>query len=115
MKWDYSKVDTPTIYVDVDGTLLLWKGRYGDGVPKANAALIAHLSAAANAGTLIYLWSRAGAAHAKQAAEFCGCRHLFTAFLHKPQQTFDDDYGWLDAVERGGPAPPKGIVKAVSW
>ena len=101
-KWDYSHVDHPTIYVDVDGTLLIWQSRMGVGNPEPNSALLAHLTRKRAAGTQIYLWSRGGAEHARMAAQYCQAEHLFDGFLQKPQEMFDDSYGWLDAVERHG-------------
>lgn len=100
MKWDYSEVDTPTVYVDVDGTLLLWRGRYGDGTPLINAPLVERIRQQHKDGVRIYVWSRAGAKHAKMATTFCGIVDIVSGHMHKPQEMVDDDFGWLNAAQR---------------
>ena len=110
MRWDYSEVDTPTVYVDVDGTLLLWRERYGKGVPLINEPLVNSLRHQHEGGTMIYLWSRGGAKHAEMAADFCGIKRIVAGYMHKPQMMVDDDFRWLDAAFRVDPAKKTVLV-----
>ena len=87
-----------TVYVDVDGTLLIWPGprpgrvpRKGElefGLPPAvNTKLVKRLR---DSGAQIIIWSRGGEAHAEYAARFCGLDDIVTACLTKPDLIVDD-------------------------
>jgi TPR repeat protein len=81
-----------TIYVDVDGTLILKNGT-------VNTQLINFLEnmSEANGGDYqLILWSMAGHAHAEEVAEELKITHLFEHILTKPGYMIDDDgKNWL--------------------
>jgi len=77
-----------TIYVDVDGTLILKDG-------KTNQDLIDFLIAKANTYEL-NLWSMAGERHAREVADRLKITSLFSHILTKPGYMIDDDgKNWL--------------------
>lgn len=81
-----------TIYVDVDGTLILKNGT-------VNTHLINFLEnmSEANGGDYqLILWSMAGHAHAETVAEELNITRLFEHILTKPGYMIDDDgKNWL--------------------
>lgn len=90
--------ETPAVYVDVDGTLLLWPdrpgrvprpGEPGHGKPPTiNKALADALRAWHRGGRCLVLWSRGGKAHCEYAAQLCGLKP--DACLPKPRVAIDD-------------------------
>lgn len=77
-----------TIYVDVDGTLILKNG-------ETNQDLIDFLISKANTYELI-LWSMAGERHAREVADRLKITSLFSHILTKPGYMIDDDgKNWL--------------------
>lgn len=92
--------ETPTIYVDVDGTIVYWPEpspgeapmpghpRFGEW-PEINWPMVDALKKFYQPGkTCLVIWSRAGAAHAKKMAEYCGLSA--DAYLPKPRLAVDD-------------------------
>ena len=85
-------------YVDVDGTLVIWPGPKAGRVPRRNHPHCGELPAINHElvnklikqDERIIVWSRGGAKHAKDAAEFCGIMHLVIACLEKPRTVIDD-------------------------
>lgn len=94
-----------SIYVDVDGTLLLWPGGRPGRVPRRtepgfgespaiNSALVASLiewkiSEVAEGRTLV-VWSHGGRGHAELAGRLTGLTPYVDAFLPKPRLWIDD-------------------------
>lgn len=102
--WPMPEFDMETAFVDVDGTLLLWpSGAVGEGTPAPNTALVRRLRAWKAKDRRIYLWSRGGESHARQAAAFCDASDLFDAFLNKPSVMIDDAHRWMERVKREAP------------
>lgn len=104
--------NTPTIYCDVDGTLLFWPGEdpgcppmdaddplLGQA-PVINQPLVDALKAWHAKGNVLVVWSRAGGAHARKAAEMCGLSP--DACLPKPRIAFDDRPRSIEANDRHG-------------
>ncbi len=94
-----------TIYVDVDGTLLLWpggrpgrvprKGESGFGAPPAiNEKLVNALKlwklAEVDQGRTLVIWSHGGRVHAELAGRLTGLSQYVDAFLPKPRLWIDD-------------------------
>lgn len=83
---------TNHVFVDVDGTLLIWPTRAGSPgpgeVPKVNQPLVDQLKAwkVKTGGTLV-IWTRGGTAHAEMARKLCGLDAICVA---KPEVTIDD-------------------------
>ena len=95
--------DQPTIFCDVDDTLILWS-RCVDGCPAVNGPLCARLEAAKAVGYCIWLWSFGGPAHAKAAAVYCGITDIVDGYCWKPSIVIDDNHAWLDRrLERQAP------------
>ena len=81
-----------TIFIDVDGTLLI------DG--QANKKLVAWLSAVPAGQFEIILWSSRGKDHAEKAARFTGTTSYFAAIISKPNYIIDNDgLKWVRLVE----------------
>lgn len=86
------------IYVDVDGTLLIWPGEAGrvprpgephhGGPPAINVPLVEQLKAWHRAGRALVFWSRNGTKHCQMAARLTGLKPL--ACLPKPNAAIDD-------------------------
>jgi len=77
-----SNTDSGMLFVDVDGTLLMWPGKagrvprkgeehYGE-VPNINRAMLETIYEAMTAGRQVVIWSTGGTDHAKMAATLCG-------------------------------------------
>lgn len=78
-------IDLPAIYVDVDDTLVRSVG--SKRIPmSAIVALVRSLKGRAT----LFLWSRGGAAYAREAATELGIADCFEAFLPKPRLLLDD-------------------------
>lgn len=98
-----------TIFVDVDGTLILWSenrpGKAFSGVPKMNMRLIRWLIEwrRKNPEGNIYVWSTSGAIHAEWAVEFCGLEELIDGAMAKPDLIVDDSFTWLKKRARMHP------------
>lgn len=87
------------LYVDVDGTLLLWPGdrpgrvprrgepHYGEP-PAVNTSLVTELKRWHQPPRTLVIWSHGGAAHAAMAANLCGLSPA--ACLPKPSCAIDD-------------------------
>jgi len=89
----------PAIFVDVDGTLILWSNRNGRLVHKLNRALVEHLTETDNEADLI-LWSRRGRQYAQRMAEHHRVDHLFVAIIGKPTAIIDDEgLEWMRGVK----------------
>ncbi len=71
------------IFVDVDLTLVDAQGRLLDGARDA-------LERLKDSGCHLFLWSTAGAEHARAVAERHGLTHLFESFSAKPDIVIDD-------------------------
>lgn len=97
--------ETPTIYVDVDGTLVFWPGPDPGEAPipwhpslapssrhpwpAINQPLVDRLNAWYRPHSrCLVVWSRAGALHARQVAQYCGL--TAHAYLPKPRMAIDD-------------------------
>jgi predicted HAD superfamily phosphohydrolase YqeG len=76
----------PAIYVDVDDTLVRSFGSKRIPMP----ATVALVKALKDRGAVLYLWSRGGAAYARETAEELKIADCFEAFLPKPQLLLDD-------------------------
>lgn len=104
------KGETPTIYVDVDGTLLIWPGKAGrpprEGeagfgeIPKVNAPLVEALRRWHRDGKVLVFWSRGGTKHCEFAAQLCGLKP--NACLPKPRIAIDDAPRTVTAGEPKG-------------
>jgi hypothetical protein len=99
------------IYVDIDGTLLIWPGQKSGRPPRRNEELYGVPPSVneklANAlrewhksGKSLVLWSRGGADHCRKAAKMC--RLEPDACLPKPYATFDDAPNTVTRNERKG-------------
>lgn len=75
------------VYVDVDDTLVRWAG--SKCIPRT--LVIDKIKLRAAAGDELYLWSRAGAEHARRVADFLEIADLFVAILPKPDLIIDDE------------------------
>lgn len=96
--------DRDTVFVDVDGTLLIWPtGRAGEGQPIRNLDLCLKLQAWKTPDRRIYVWSKGGHAHARRAVEFCELGDIVSGCLEKPTRMVDDSFAWLDKVRRESP------------
>jgi hypothetical protein len=95
-----------SIYVDVDGTLLLWpwrkpgvvprQGEDGFGLPPTlNTILIETLRKWHRGDRTLVLWSFNGGEHAKMAASLCNLNP--DACLPKPRAIVDDTHKWLNS------------------
>jgi len=92
MTWEMPYKDAPTLYVDVDGTLLTWPGGVGSGTPKPNEQTVAYIRGwLAQSRARVYIWSFGGAEHAHNAARFCGIENLVSGYIGKPTEILDDD------------------------
>lgn len=85
---------TDHVFVDVDGTLLDWRGAVcgtWEAKPTINQRLVAELKKwkEKRGGTLV-VWSTGGPSHAKRAADYCG---LDALCIGKPDIAVDD---WLN-------------------
>ena len=98
------------IYVDVDGTLILWPGGLPgrmprptkDGVdpgfgedPVSNGPVIKRLREMYDNGYEIFVWSRGGRDHAVTVVKFIGIEDIVSQCLPKPLSMIDDDWLWL--------------------
>lgn len=102
------------VFVDVDGTLLLWPGdkpgrppRPGDTghgeEPTVNEAVVARVRELHAQGYQIVLWSSGGAFHAQDASRRCDIRPLVHAHVAKPSVIIDDaGIRWIDKRYRKG-------------
>lgn len=100
--------ETPAIYVDVDGTLLIWpgkpgrvprKGEAGHGFPpRINYRLVNALQNWHRCGKVLVLWSRGGVGHCEYAARLCGLAP--DACLPKPRIAIDDSPKTITAGEK---------------
>lgn len=102
--------NTPVVYVDVDGTLLLWPGKAGrvprpgeaghGELPTLNQPLIDALKRWHRDGKVLVLWSRGGTEHCRFAAKLCGLDP--DACLPKPKLAIDDGPRSVTAGEDRG-------------
>lgn len=74
------------IYVDVDDTLIRSAGSKRIPMP----ATVKLVRALHDHGAVLYLWSRGGAAYAREVAEELGIVQCFETFLPKPELLVDD-------------------------
>lgn len=74
------------IFVDVDDTLVRTVGSKRIPMP----ATVKLVRALRDHGASLYLWSRGGAAYAREVAEDLRIAECFTAFLPKPELLLDD-------------------------
>lgn len=79
-------MNTPTVFVDVDDTLVRSVGTKRIPMPR----VIAHIKTLYQEGAVLYLWSSGGADYARQSAEELGIADHFVAFLPKPTMIIDD-------------------------
>lgn len=102
------------LYVDVDGTLLLWPGDDPGSVPRPgepghgqaptiNTAVVMLINARHSAGWQIIVWSNGGARHAELAAKHAGVFNLCHACLAKPRAMVDNAWSWWDRIEKLDP------------
>lgn len=93
-----------SVYVDVDGTLLLWPGRSPGAVPRpaeaghgeppaVNEPLVDVVKKWHRDGRTPVVWSQGGAKHARMAADLCGLAP--GACLRKPAAVVDDHLTWF--------------------
>jgi len=75
------------IYVDVDDTLVRSVGSKRIPIPH----VVQHVRDLFAAGAELYLWSRGGAAYARDTAQELGIADCFRAFLPKPTAILDDE------------------------
>lgn len=99
-----------TLFVDVDGCLLIWRGdkpgrtpRPGEPhehePPDVNRDLVARIN---ETGLPVVVWSRGGSKHARYAADICGLKKV-VACISKPRVMVDDSFTWIEkskAVQR---------------
>ena len=101
------------VFVDVDGTLLLWPGERpgrvprpgepGHGQPPAiNRGLVDALKAWHGDGRVLVIWSRGGIDHCRMAAQLCCLKP--DACVPKPDAAIDDGPRSVTAGE------PKGFI-----
>ena len=92
------------IYVDVDGTLLIWPepdpgvyyvGQENTQEPKINEKVVDQIKLFHEGGWEIVVWSANGREHAQWAVDFCGIGPYIIAVLKKPLIFIDDSYVWL--------------------
>ena len=93
MTWEMPYKDAPTLYVDVDGTLLKWpSGQAGSVRPAINEAAVSYIRQwKLRPKSRVYIWSFGGQEHAENAAEFCCIKHLIDGYIGKPTEILDDD------------------------
>ncbi len=90
-----------TIFVDVDGTLIIWSGdrpgRAFSGSPKVNTKLIDFLKTAKkeNPNVKIYVWSTGGQDHARWAVDYADLNGYVDYCMAKPGLIVDDSFTWL--------------------
>ena len=100
------------VYVDVDGTLLLWPGTTpgfrNEYEPIVNVALVKALQAwhRVDPTRTLVVWSANGASHAVYATMKANISNIVTVHLTKPQVFVDDSMQWYE--DR-----PKVMVNAV--
>lgn len=85
--------ETNHVYVDVDGTLLIWPTRPGapqpGETPRVNSALVDCLKSwQRSSGGRIVVWTMGGCAHAEMAADLCGLESV--TCIAKPDLVIDD-------------------------
>jgi len=91
-----------SLFVDVDGTLLLWPGKpgrvprhgephYGEP-PTINSPLVDALYAwkAVSPGRFLAVWTRGGAEHARMAVALCAINAIVDVCILKPDAFVDD-------------------------
>ena len=103
--------DHNSVFVDVDGCLLIWPGKkrgriprkgepgYGES-PTPNLQVIEMIKKHKAKGRYIVVWSRGGARHARMAVEHCGLGDVVDLCLAKPRTVIDDSFGWWERNER---------------
>jgi hypothetical protein len=79
-------MDAQVIYVDVDDTLVRSSGPSRIAVPQ----VVEFVRASRARGCELFLWSRGGAAYAREVASSLGIESCFVAFLPKPELLVDD-------------------------
>lgn len=101
------------VYVDVDGTLILWPGdnpgrlprkptELGFGVaPIVNYDLLLKLRKLYKTGKYeIYVWSWGGAEHARNMVKLARIEDIVSGCLTKPFIVFDDNWDWINAMKK---------------
>lgn len=91
-----------SIYVDVDGTLLIWPepnpGVRQPGVePEIHWDLVRVLRKWKQEfpEKELIIWSANGKKHAQKVTHLCGLQHYVDAFLTKPSMCIDDSWAWF--------------------
>ena len=85
------------VFIDVDGTLLLWKSR---DRAKINHALLNRIKEGLGDGVEFVLWSRRGRIYAEKMANHFEVADLFCAIIGKPTAIIDDEgLNWLKGVQ----------------
>lgn len=93
------------VYIDVDGTLLLWDKKQGR-VPRGvliedlrkfctiNYTVVEYIERKFSEGSIICIWSKGGRFHSKMAAsrEFCDIEKYVSFYLQKPSVIVDDSW-----------------------
>lgn len=84
--------ETDHVFVDVDGTLLIWPTNPGaprpGEVPTVNTRLVAMLKEAQRRGLKVVIWTMGGQAHAEMARRLCGLEGAIC--IPKPDIVIDD-------------------------
>ena len=111
---------TNVIYVDVDGTLLIWPGpkpgqsqAHRGVIPPVNEKLITALYAwklrRASGGlkneTMLVVWSRGSMSHIKWAVTLCDIWDIVDLVTRKPDMVVDDGFNWWDRRTEKVPPP----------
>lgn len=90
---------TKTIFFDVDGTLIKWKGPQGPGMPSSSAGyernerVIEDLRRLHVMGHKTIVWSGMGEDHARHIVAALGLGNWVDVIISKPNIVFDD-MGW---------------------
>lgn len=98
-----------TLFVDVDGTLIIWSGahpgRAFSGSPKVNTKLADWLitTKKGNPNVQIYVWSRGGQQHARWAVQYAHLDGYVAQCMAKPDLFVDDSFTWLKKRSRMRP------------
>ncbi len=105
-----------TIFVDVDGTIILWSkahpGKAFSGSPRINTKLVDFLKTAKeeNPNVKIYVWSTGGQDHANWAVDYADLNDAVEYCMAKPRLMIDDSFTWLK--KRARMRPDLGLVAA---
>ncbi len=103
--------DRDIVYLDVDGTLILWSAQHPykafSAAPRVNVALAHEVRVWKSQRPhgdidkrFLAMWSAGGQDHARWAAKEAEIDDLVDAYLPKPQAIIDDSYSWISRPDR---------------